>query len=159
MLLSSSWSQFLLSSFMERDGKTDLSLLLGRRIFLFSLGRPKSLIFLLGRTLGLFVNFPCSPYCPHPPTEAVVEVSAKLVLQQQQRKMWHYSNTGSFFNFELSRLTLSNPNQWAPEMEEARTQPASVPTVQQASQASRASHHNYRKLDWLKPCVPPCQGT
>ena len=73
--------------------------------------------------------------------------SKEAVVLQQPHRNPHTSS------FELSLPSFSNPNQWAPETEEARTQPASVRTVQRASQASRTSRHSYRKLDWLKPGV------
>ena len=64
-----------------------------------------------------------------------------------------HRNPPHALSFELSLPSFSNPNRWALETEEARTQAASVRPVQEASQASRTSRYSYRKLDWQKQCV------
>lgn len=86
-----------------------------------------------------------------PTWEAAVEIVLRrfplyhVAIATVMGKLRYYSSLRGFLSCPRFELSFSNQNQWAPGTEGASTQPASIRTVEWASQASRTSHRSDRK--------------
>lgn len=104
-----------------------------------------------------FVTLSCSPSSDLLRTDqrgfggrnVATAVPSSVAVATGARKLRYYRNP-RVSSFGLSLPSISKPNQWAAKDEETGPQPASVPAVHRASQASRTSRRSDRKLDWLK---------